>query len=432
MSRKTDQPGGGEAFSRGPLVRNLNEVLFALNISLAIGYGVLFYYFSRLLGDRGATGYFFDFCYYFLRSAARIKDFLHLPDPVPWNGDPSPISVAVAFLLTAGCASTLLFLFLRLSDRTPVFPILVYTTGAAALFILPAQLIYFNVLTARGIQWDPGFIPSILFSSTGVLIGLISIISQVRILALPASLSLGLLYPTIAGIVLSRANKMQMPESAGVYLSLVYIFLVATPLGWIVWSANKRGHQNLNSGIPARGPLGKSSWICVAVAGAVLVFLWAPRRDYSLMKVKNRESLRIELFHGPCFGSCPVYTITVHGNGEVEYLGQMSVKECGKQSESINESQLMDILRELDQAHFFALEDRAFLWPPDLPSVWVTVKVDGKTKRVGAVTYEARPQNGAMANFVRTASRIDEIVGSPKWTFPKSNCVDRRTTPHSN
>jgi hypothetical protein len=109
----------------------------------------------------------------------------------------------------------------------------------------------------------------------------------------------------------------------------------------------------------------------------------------------------------------------------------MSVKECGKQSESINESQLMDILRELDQAHFFALEDRAFLWTPDLPSVWVTANVDGKTKRVGAVAYDASPKNGAMANFIRATARIDEIVGSKKWTFPKNYCQDRRIIPHS-
>jgi len=426
---KTDQSGDVKASSGSVLLHRLNEALFALNISLAFGYGILFYYSSRLLSD-AATNHFFDFCYYFLRSAARVKDFLHLPDPPSWSRDPSQLSIAVVFLLTAGCVSTLLFLFFRLSAGTPAYKTLIYLAGATALLTFPALLFYLNVLSGRGIQWVPGVIPSILFSSIGVLSGLFSLVSRARTLPLRTTLSLGLFWPGIAGIVLSRANS--MPETERHYLTSAYLVLAIAGVSWIAWSIRNRGQRDPNSEIPEPRPVGSLTWVCVGVAGAILLFLWAPGRDYSLMKVKNRESLRIELFHSRCFGSCPVYTITVRGNREVDYLGQMDVKECGKRSDSISERQLMDILRELDHVHFFGLEDRAFLWPPDLPSVWVTVDVDGKTKRVGAVTYGARPKNGALANFLQAAARIDEIVGSKKWTEPKSYCDERRATPHSN
>jgi hypothetical protein len=424
---KSDQSGDTKPSSGSVLLHRLNEALFALNISLAFGYGVVFYYFSRLLSD-APTGHFFDFCYYFLRSAARAKDFLHLPDPPSWSRDPSQLSIAVAFLLTAGCVSTLLFLFFRLSAGTSAFPIMAYTTGAGALLILPAQLIYFNILGGGGIQWSPGVISSILFSSMGVLIGLSSLSSRVWTIPLPATLFLGLFFPGLAGIVLTRA----ITERTRSYSTWAYMVLVVATLCWIVWSVIKRNHLNLNPGILAVGPLGNSTRICIGVAGAILLVLWAPGRDYSLMKAKDRESLRIELFHSGCFGSCPVYTITVHGNGEVDYLGRMDVKECGKRSDSISEGQLLDILRELDQVHFFALEDRAFLWPPDVPSVWVTVNADGKTKRVAAPKSGAGPKDGAFATFVRAAGRIDEIVGSEKWIEPKGYCDERRTAPNSN
>jgi len=95
----------------------------------------------------------------------------------------------------------------------------------------------------------------------------------------------------------------------------------------------------------------------------------------------------------------------------VDYLGQMDVKECGKRSDSISERQLMDILRELDHVHFFGLEDRAFLWPPDLPSVWVTVDVDGKTKRVGAVTYGRAPRMAPWPTFFRPPHALMKSSG---------------------
>lgn len=431
MGRNNRDSLDGELPSSNSLLQTLSELFFAVNVCLSLGYGMLFYYFSRLLGDVRSTEDSFDFCYYFLRSAARVKDLLHLTDPTTWSG-PSIPNIAVAFLITAMCVSMVLFLFFRLVAGTPSFRVLVYVTGAAALFAIPAQLVYFSVVNRNGTQWNPGVVPSILFSSFGALVGLVSLISLERTLKVLIVLSLDVLFPGIAGAVLFGATVRELPESAGNYLSWVYMVLVIAALSWIVSSIRKRSHETSNIEMPERPPLRNAMKICVGIVCAILFFLWAPGRNYSLLGAKSRKSIRIELFRSACFGSCPIYTITVLGNGEVDYLGQMFVKECGKRSDLITEGQVTDILRELDRAHFFALEDRAFLRPPDVPGVSVTVSADGKTKRVWAVTYGAVPRNGAWAAFARAASRIDEIVGSAKWIHPGSSCEHRDGRPPSN
>jgi len=96
-----------------------------------------------------------------------------------------------------------------------------------------------------------------------------------------------------------------MPETGGHYLTSAYLVLAIAGVSWIAWSIRNRGQRDPNSEIPEPRPVGSLTWVCVGVAGAILLFLWAPGRDYSLIKVKNRESLRIELFHSRCLEVVP-------------------------------------------------------------------------------------------------------------------------------
>jgi hypothetical protein len=387
-----------------------------------------FDYSSRLLGD-GKANDFFDFCYYFLRAAARVKDLFHLPDPTPLAGAPNLSNIALAFLLTVMCLSLALFAFFRLFAGGPAYRILIYIVGVAALFVVPVQL---GALIASETQLSSGSLPSILFSSLGVLIGLVSLTSRVETLPFPSALALSLLFPGIAAGVLFRTTEIETSQSAVDYLSWAYAGLAIAAVAWIASSSRRRKPEDLNVQISERVPLGYPTTIGAGAACAILIFLWAPGRNYSLLNAKDRDSTKIELHRTACFGSCPAYTVTVHGDGQVDYLGQMSVKECGKRSDSISKGQVTDIFRELDRAHFFALEDRAFLSVPDVPSASVTVWADGKTKRVWGVTYGAVPRNGALAAFARATSRIDEIVGSAKWIYPKNSCEHRDSRPPAN
>jgi hypothetical protein len=85
---------------------------------------------------------------------------------------------------------------------------------------------------------------------------------------------------------------------------------------------------------------------------------------------------------GPCRGRCPVYTIAIHGNGLVQYAGERFVKDRGPETSPISREQIIAVLQSLDRAHFLTLDDRAFAWCFDTPSVGILVSADGSFKRV--------------------------------------------------
>lgn len=110
-----------------------------------------------------------------------------------------------------------------------------------------------------------------------------------------------------------------------------------------------------------------------------------------------------------------MYTITIRGNGLVEYLGERNVRVLGPQTGTVSREQIMHVLQTLDRAHFLALEDRAFSWCFDTGSVAVSVSEDGKTKRVVSDDWCSGAESGMQSNFVKSTAEIDAVVGSDRW-----------------
>jgi len=134
------------------------------------------------------------------------------------------------------------------------------------------------------------------------------------------------------------------------------------------------------------------------------------------------NSLTIQMSRGPCFGSCPSYTITIHGDGLVEYAGGKHVKVQGSQTGVVSKEQIVDILASLDRAKFWSLEDRAFAWCFDSGSVSVSVSIDGETKRVVSDDGCTGGKSGPQAQFVKSSAEIDTIVRSDKWVTCDGPC----------
>ena len=90
------------------------------------------------------------------------------------------------------------------------------------------------------------------------------------------------------------------------------------------------------------------------------MLVWLPPREFSLTHDADIKSLTIQLSRGPCYGRCPSYTITIHGNGLLEYVGGKYARIACSQTEIVSNEQVTQILQQLDRAHFFALEDQGF------------------------------------------------------------------------
>lgn len=118
---------------------------------------------------------------------------------------------------------------------------------------------------------------------------------------------------------------------------------------------------------------------------------------------------KISLERTACFGTCPVYTLTVYSDGRVEYEGKDHVKEKGSRSSKIDEKLFLRLMKKVDEIGFFKLNDRYEGRVTDLPTRITTVTKDDVTKTV-------RNYYGGPKGLHDLEQLIDEVTNSARWT----------------
>ena len=183
--------------------------------------------------------------------------------------------------------------------------------------------------------------------------------------------------------------------------------------------------------VRARGRL-KTRWALGLAIVALISFaaVWVPTKTVSLSNPEDLSAVKIELSRGPCSGSSPQYTITVQGDGRVEYSGrQRHSRFDSRKVGKIEREKITQILQTLDQVKFMTLDDRAFSWGFDTPSVGVRIWEDGKTKQVVSDAGFVGSKIGRQSRFVDAAQEIDSILKSTKWdSCEGEECVSPPST----
>jgi Domain of unknown function (DUF6438) len=114
----------------------------------------------------------------------------------------------------------------------------------------------------------------------------------------------------------------------------------------------------------------------------------------------------IRLQRTSCYGPCPVYTLTIDARGTVTYEGERSVRVSGRRTARIDTSKVARLLASAERIRFFEMRDayRVIENPDgtstlvtDLPTTFVSVTVNGRTKTVE--DYVAAPD--ALTEFER-------------------------------
>jgi hypothetical protein len=126
----------------------------------------------------------------------------------------------------------------------------------------------------------------------------------------------------------------------------------------------------------------------------------------------------LSLERRPCFGTCPVYTVTHERSGAVVFQGRRFVADTGTHTGSIPAARADSLFRALDAAGWFAFADRYAMGEPgcrhfatDLPSVITEVRMDGRVKRV----EHDHGCTDAPAALDELERRIDEATEVGKW-----------------
>lgn len=131
-----------------------------------------------------------------------------------------------------------------------------------------------------------------------------------------------------------------------------------------------------------------------------------------------REATTVTLERTPCFGTCPVYALTLTSDGRVVFEGRRFVDSIGTFTAHIAASAFDALLHQFDEQQFFTLDDRYVMgekncqpYATDAPTAISSITARGQTKRVehdaGCASAPARLQEIERA--------IDQAAGVARW-----------------
>lgn len=127
----------------------------------------------------------------------------------------------------------------------------------------------------------------------------------------------------------------------------------------------------------------------------------------------------ITLERTPCFGSCPVYRVSVSPAGSISYEGKAHVRQLGAATGQIPAKRVTALLSEIERAGYFSFANRYTSAEPacgryatDSPTAITLVRLGDRTKRIEH-DYGCGAAPGAL---VVLESRIDQVLGSARWT----------------
>ena len=348
--------------------------------------------------------------YLWLRAAAKINDTLHLYHPDKYSGLITPgnaIGIAIAELFPVLLAASLLYILLRAADGLAFQKLLLNRLGGITALLAPPL---FALLCP---SWPHRESPKWIFlGELLLLIVALLLRKELGRLRLWILILMTAMHAAFWGLLLF--------DSAYFLYGRLYAALCApaiSVLGVTVWILYVRGPATSYPDAGAGKETPKLAWLLVAATLATNLLLFVPWPGPRLAEAKDPNAIEITMARTGCFGSCPSYQLSIHGDGRVDYEGHEFVWQCGKTGSSLRQLEVEQILEALDEARFFSMDDRAFTWTSDVPAAIITVKLNGKTKTVRgqwSVYFDVGLSKTQM-EFAGAANKIDEIVGSKKW-----------------
>jgi hypothetical protein len=124
------------------------------------------------------------------------------------------------------------------------------------------------------------------------------------------------------------------------------------------------------------------------------------------------EKLVITLERTGCYGNCPVYSLTINGEGTVVYHGKDFVKTKGVKETTISMESIYQILAEFEEAEYFSLKESYIgFGKSDMPHANTSISLGNRTK---SIKHYLGDQN-APKKLTELENQIDEIVNSAQW-----------------
>jgi len=152
--------------------------------------------------------------------------------------------------------------------------------------------------------------------------------------------------------------------------------------------------------------------------------------DLSFLSDADLKTLTIQIERTGCFGTCPAYSVTIHGDGRVEYNGKSQVKEKGAREGRIETDKIRALAAVFAKIKFWGLaEDYSAAKCngrvcTDMPTSITELSIRGLSHRVKHY-YGC---GSAPKVLFDLESAIDKFSNSEQWTGDVSKAGPYGTT----
>jgi hypothetical protein len=143
----------------------------------------------------------------------------------------------------------------------------------------------------------------------------------------------------------------------------------------------------------------------------VLLALAACISPLTLAKDGVTKSPFVRLSRGSCFGICPVYSITVYGNGGFVYEGTGFVQVQGKRKGRLSPKDTAELFSEI-KTQFFRLKSR-YGNESDLPATTIVVSIQNRRKVVTDFTGTKEVEH--LSELIERLTSVERFIS---WRLP--------------
>ncbi|UBF30730.1 DUF6438 domain-containing protein (plasmid) [Kovacikia minuta CCNUW1] len=169
----------------------------------------------------------------------------------------------------------------------------------------------------------------------------------------------------------------------------------------------------LRSPIPLNLLIGLSTVLATSVLNPLLLeakSIPSPQR-VTVQPQRSSQPVMLTLERTACFGFCPIYKLTVYGNGKVVYQGRRFVKVTGTRTTTISHATVNKLISEFQRIQYFKLQNNYVGGHTDAPSA-ITSLAMGKQKKT---VYHYLGSPDAPTQLTALENKIDAVVNSKQW-----------------
>jgi len=137
-----------------------------------------------------------------------------------------------------------------------------------------------------------------------------------------------------------------------------------------------------------------------------------PKTHEAFPKMSTLAGVTMTLSRSGCFGTCPQYSVEIHGDGTVIYKGESYVVVTGEHHDHVSADQVSEILEAFRKADYFSLKDEYKYLVTDCPTFGTSLKIDQLEK---SVTDYVGEEAGMPESVTDLEIAIDRVANTRKW-----------------